>query len=57
MKYQGQKPRNCDCRYCTGENNSKPVHKAKKHGARQQDKKEVKDAVRYTTRRRKKEVL
>lgn len=57
MKYQGQNPRKCDCHYCTGDNNSKAVHKSTKHGARQKDKKEVRNAIRDIVKRGKKEIL
>jgi hypothetical protein len=40
MKYLGQKPRNCDCRCCVGNGDSKAVNKARKHSARQKAKKE-----------------
>ena len=46
MRFQGQKKSGkCYCRYCTGDNNSKAVHKATKHGARQLEKKEAKDGL------------
>jgi hypothetical protein len=57
MKYLGKKPGRCDCRYCTGDNNSKSVHKAIKHGDRQEVKKEIKDELQLhnPSRGRKKE--
>lgn len=56
MKYLGQKPRRCGCRYCTGDNDSKPVLKAIKHGARQKARVETKNELRLTDRIGKKRI-
>ena len=41
MKYMGQNPRTCDCRYCVGNNDSKTVRRCKKKRFRQKLKKEL----------------
>lgn len=42
MKYFGQSPSRCDCRYCVGNGDSKAVCKALKKKERQKAKKEIK---------------
>lgn len=42
MKHLGKAPRRCPCQYCTGRDDSKPIHKALKKKGRQAQKKELK---------------
>lgn len=41
MKYFGQSPRRCDCRYCVGNGDSKAVCKALKKKERQKAKRDI----------------
>jgi hypothetical protein len=41
MKYMGQHPRRCDCKYCVGNGDSKSVCKALKKKERQAAKKQL----------------
>lgn len=58
MRHLGSRlRRRCDCRYCVGDGDSKPVLKSLKHGARQKVKKEINDQLPDSDRRRKKAFL
>lgn len=55
MKFLGQKKNACYCHYCTGDNNSKAVHKALRHKGRQESRKEEKEWTLVHSRTKKKE--
>lgn len=52
MKFQGKYRAGCQCRYCTGDNKSKAIHKSLKHRERQDYRKEEKDGLQSTDGKR-----